>query len=575
MKRKVALLLSVMMILSCAGCNKSKKEVEKTDDTGISSSENSETMESKEASKETSASDTNETETSASSDATDTSKPAAEPRVDLLGTEVPFKISHDLTAGDMRFDPEYECHSVLDGKELKPKVSTVSVYYEVDGVSFGAGDDRPAAQVISDIFAKEQKELLDKYTASARALDQNANAKAVMLYGGWYEFNASRYRDDSRVISFTTLLNSTEENTYIRKFYNIDAKDGSSIAFSDVVKDKAAVTKYIDEFCTLLQPGQREWMNKLINEETIDFIIYTNGVEFFYTDADGYSYKSAFVPVFSCPDAFNRYYFEATPANNYTVEGDDLNRIFWDIDDDGIIDEAIVRLIGENAWPTETDEPDADPQSDAVDLKMKVNYNEKEFLFDAEKDLKFDEDDIKDFSRGGIQRSELMFTDSGCYLFVFGYGAKNCYVFTFELRRDGNLTFCDYLKTYAVWEDYLPDDFEFGLEKYPIGWVKCYQKYALDSEGKFTPKKDSYYCVSNFVTLKDLKVTKLDSEGKETEKMSLPAGSLVTLTAYNEKDKTVTLCLQNNDVFLGDRVLLDLSTVDDVEKTFSYVFLGE
>jgi hypothetical protein len=57
--------------------------------------------------------------------------------------------------------------------------------------------------------------------------------------------------------------------------------------------------------------------------------------------------------------------------------------------------------------------------------------------------------------------------------------------------------------------------------------------------------------------------------------MSLPAGSLVTLTAYNEKDKTVTLCLQNNDVFLGDRVLLDLSTVDDVEKTFSYVFLGE
>lgn len=399
---------------------------------------------------------------------------------------------------------------------------------------------------------------MNKFSDSVFELNENADTNPTM-YGAWYEFDCSGYRSDSRVISFSTLLNDSKDDSYLRTYYNLNTEDGREISFDDVVKDRDAIVKYVEDQCPRLSPDNLENLISNISNGTADFIIHTNGVEFRYTQSTGYGYASAFVSAFSCPDAFDTHYFDSIPADNYTVMGDDLQRIAWDIDDDGFIDYIAFNI-----------------EYNDNGLEMVIDYNDNRYTLN-EKVLHLSGDDLNDilYGQNDICKSKLMVDDFGKYLYVLVPGAKEYHAFTFKLLDDEKIMFSDSMACYEVVRDSSADDFVFGFEKYPIGNVVCYQEYSINSNGEFSPQKENYFCMANFITLKDLKVTTFDDLGNEAGKMTMPAGSIVALTEYNEEKNVVYLEIKTSQGTTDKRVRLDMSTIEDVDETFTYVFHGE
>lgn len=542
MKKIIALILSTVMILGSVGCkSKSKEETtksKKTKDTEITETEKpSESSE--------------DTETSATEDTTET-EPTKE-TCTYTPMKVPYQVTHDGTSADVKVGLMQKGFSVPVKDVTDPYMSVATVAFKFYVAQPESANDKVSA-VIDKIFRDKFSEKMDEYLEAVKKLEAQADSEPN-LFSAWIEFDTNVYRDDSRVISFSTLDNTTNAMSYLFEYHNLDGNDGTEIEFKDVVKDKAALIAYVKDWRQRLQPEQVDTMIKHIEDDTIDFVLYTNGIELIYHEDNGYAVVSTFVQAFSCPDAFDTYYFEQTPADDYSVKGSDLGYILWDVNDDGELDNVSASWQGDN------------------DAEIMISWNQDVFRFTEEDIPHLQEGDIYP-DQNPIVYPQLMFTKDGCFLFVRAFGLKTCHLFTFKLEN-GEVKFCDALETYETWEYYSPDDFLFGFEKIVIGNQICYQDYKLDVNGKFAKVSENYVCYGNFITLKDLTVTKITDEGYSAGEMVLPSGTKVTTTSYSEEQNTVCLELQTNDKSDGQLVLLDLSTIDDMDSTFVYVFHGE
>ena len=545
MKKTIALLLSAMMILGCAGC-KSKSQDETTK---RSKKSKSTTITETEVPTESS----EEPETSSSEETSESETEPTETTRTYSATKVPFEVRHDAKSVDMKVGLIQKGYSVPVKDADVPYESVASSAFRFYFAMPENTNDK-VIEVTDNIFHSKYTEMMEKYLESVEKLDAQSDAEPN-LYSSWIEFDVKVHRDDSRVISFSTIDNTTDTLSYTYAYYNIDGTSGKEIGYRDVVKDKDALAKYVDEWGLRLQPEQRETMIHHIEDETVSFILYTNGIELRYHEDNGYSYVSVFVPAFSCPEAFNTYYFESIPQEDYSVMGNDLQAINWDIDGDGIIDNIDTKL------------------GDADGTQIIVGWNDKEFTFDSTSIPYLASTDIYP-EQNPYAYPCLMYTRDDCFLMVEALGLKSVHLFTFKLEN-GEVKYCDAMQCYEFWQGYSSDDIFVGLEKNVIGNMTCYQDYEITPEGKFGKISQNYVCYGNFITLKDLTVTEISDEGHEIGEMTLPAGSKVTARAYSEETNTVCLEMQTKDGKTGELMLLDLNTIDDMDSAFVYVFHGE
>ena len=262
-------------------------------------------------------------------------------------------------------------------------------------------------------------------------------------------------------------------------------------------------------------------------------------------------------PYFGNEKALASEFFASTPKDDYTVVSDSIGDIVWDIDDDGMLDDLYVEQV---------------PLSDE-DVKFNIMLNNRTFTFDEETIPFLKDADIDPINNPRVD-TRLFFTENGVFLMVRAAGRKAFNTFVFKVEN-GEVTYCDAMDYYERVADYSANDLVFAHEEYPIGWCECYQDYKIGADGKFQKISENFYCFSSFITKMDLSVTKLDDQGYMVGETTLPAGSRVILTGYNKESQTVCLEIETKDGSNGERVLLDMSTVADVDAAFTYVFHGE
>ena len=546
MKKKLALILSASMLLACAGCKseettKKDKKTKKTKDTEISETEEpTETEDSSETPEPT----TSESETSEETEATTVQTWTADP--------VPFTVTHDLESSDLKIGLVTKIYGMNDptmedagGADARKSV-VFSFYYLLPY----AGSNE-AYDAINNIFQDKFDTMYDEYLASLETfVAQETNQEE--LTEDWILLDTQGFRGDDRVVSFVTYsIRPFTDQPGETCFYNLRGEDGTPIAFDEVVLDKTVLVNYVNDSLSDLGEGLQEMLVADIESGEAEFSIVSNGIL-----VDGF-----FIPVIGNEAAFDLYFFEATPNDDYAVWSDEHDHIAWDIDDDGILDDITFALGG-------------DANAVGADNALHISWNGKSYVFSSN-EIPLLTDALLDAEFDQRIDAKIMYTKNGPYLYVNAQGLLNTYVFTFNFVN-GELVFADAIETAFVYSDYAPDEFIFAYEGRFLGCIDIYQDYTIDKDGMFEKISPNYYCdLGGLVTKVEITGTRLDSAGNLVGDMTMEAGTKVTVTGYNEESHLVCLEMETKDGTDGQRMLLDLTTIGDPDDVFEGLIHGD
>ncbi|MBR5937495.1 MAG: hypothetical protein IKZ90_04400 [Clostridiales bacterium] len=545
MKKTVALLLCVAMLLGAAACKseettkKSKKKTKKTTDTKITETEEptdepSETEGSSETSDSEETSDTTEAETEATTVRTYSEE------------KVPFEVFRDMDDLGLKYGCYYQVYGAVDQTLSSPDYvheGLTSISFEFNMLT-ATKTNKKIAGVIEDIFKEEYTRGKSVYEIMLKDFIEKEDKGEALPYW-YYEFVSQPCRADSSVVSFMTSVLSYE-GEYLETPHNLRGEDGTTIEFSDIVKDRGALWEYIKNVLESSPDAMSDGRGLDELEDSVmnawaNFVIMTNGILI----------NGVFVPAYACPEAFDTSYFESIAKNNYSVWSDNFGHLAWDIDADGILDEIDIEL-------THTDEG-----MNAKELKIYWNFSE--YTFDQSNMDAFDE---IGFEAHGYVDPKIMVTENGTYLLMKVYREMDLTMVLFELEP-GNIRYCDYLATDLVMADQSPDAMLFMRYHNALGNTALFQDYRIGSDGKFQKISTNEYSVYPAIALKvELEVTKIDDNGNITGTTKLPAGTRLTLSSYNEDSNTGCFEIISRDNNQGQRVLIALSEIGSLEDTF-------
>ena len=309
MKKKLALLMVISVLLGSAGCSSSKK---------------------KEETKKRKTEETEETET--------TTETKDDPVSRKTQSDVSVTIEYDLNCYTMNHSYYRRSYgapqSRPDGRGLYPMHS---VSLRLGRVCFeeNALQD-PRFQTIQDKLDEQFDEIEKEYEkAYQKAADEFASyeEEGVDLFdANWYS-DVTVYRSDDEITSvfFDTSFRAFKDREKKRINGNFRTEDASLIRFDEVVKDRDAIRDYISENVSL---SKESILEELDEEEPIYTISY---------DGIFFPKSNVKVPAFGGLEyAFDLRYFTRAPYT-YILDSNPDDTLTWDFDGDGQMETLTFR----------------------------------------------------------------------------------------------------------------------------------------------------------------------------------------------------------------------------------------
>ena len=541
MKRAIAVLLSMAMVLSLAGCTSKEtektKKSKKTKKTKTEETDDPDDTEPSESTDETDPTDdTDPTDTSETSDPADSSTSGTSSSGNPFNMDIPA-LSHDLTLLTFTSNSVEHTYAELGENEEIYKVAYNRQVCTVQDNGYDALND-----YLDRLDTEAASHMDGLYEAGLDALDELVKNAYPNAYWGesLYTYTLVRpYRTDSKVCSFYTntfsYLPDTEEDSY--SFHNVNSETAEDIGFDDVVFDRSAFCEVLAEYILAADPNdysesiedRNAALTSLIENikggSGISFLMTQNTILLFQEGASAgastlYSFS---IPVLHLGGCVDLSYFTST-AEYFYLDKDANNEFYWDFDEDGSLDIVTVTDI-----------------SDGYTFDFEISYNGN---ISPKGDM--NSDDL-DFAYG-IPWVIMVHTDSGYYLYI-----------ELSMEEAVNTTLVYHLNNGTF--DYVGSTGEIGEVPYNPTCVKIFSRSDLIGTGHFTitstlignngiPKETSaFYAKSAVVTTAmDMNVGIFDGNGNPTgDSIAIPAGTIVEMYGVDTEHNLAFFSTLNRD----------------------------
>ena len=546
MKRAIAVLLSMAMVLSLMGCTsketekakKSKKtkktKTEETDDPD--DTDPSESTDETDPTEDTDPTDTDPSDTSETSDPADSSTSGTSSSGNPFNMDIPA-LSHDLTL--LTFTGNSVDHTYAELAENE-EIYMVDYgrnvrYVEDDG--YDALND-----YLYQLDTETASQMDGLYEAGLDALDEIVKNADSNAYWGerLYTYTIVRpYRTDSKVCSFytNTYTNLTDTNTDMYSFHNLISATAEEMGFDDIVFDRGAFTEVLSEYILFQDPNgpsesiedRNAALTSLIENikdgSEISFLMTQNTIILFQEGSSAgaptlYSFSFPVLHLGGCVDLS---YFTST-AEYFYLNTDANNEIYWDFDEDGSLDIVTV---------TDT--------SDSYSFDFEISYNGN---ICPKGDIDFLDLDFV----YAVSWVTMVHTDSGYYLYV-----------ELSVEDPVNTTLVYHLNNGSF--DYVGSTGKIGEVPYNPNCVKIFSRSELLGTGQFIitstlignngiPKTTSaFYERSAVVATKmDMNLGIFDGNGNPTgDSIKIPAGTVVELFGVDTEHGLAYFSTLNRD----------------------------
>ncbi|MBR5058674.1 MAG: hypothetical protein IKX04_08920, partial [Clostridiales bacterium] len=327
MKKTIAGILIVSLLIGVSAC---KKQTEKTSETEITVSSEVTSSETETSSSETS--ETTETET----DVPDTSETSPTTEAVLRQPEPAetIEIKHDLKFLDVETPVVEHRYGALNpaGSRVHQVTTTAeSLVIKSDGYEelkkeLGKIFDEKAA-----FFEDLYNETLPMFLSD---LEQRKEKPSELIANNYVRV----YRADNKIVSFSDNCGWWKENSDGEQngdssdiYYNFFSETGKRVSLDDVVADKTGFCECIRYICKQKDYNQEK-------AEEICTAVMDGSIEFCLT-LDGIVLQKEYLSfsAFNYPGIFHMECFQSVPKN-YMLESDSSEMISWDLNDDGKTD---------------------------------------------------------------------------------------------------------------------------------------------------------------------------------------------------------------------------------------------
>ena len=509
MKKLIATLLSLSLILACAGCSKeeetTKKKKKKTSKTEKTESTEDPTDDPTEPDDSTTEKPTEDTDPSESESSTseDTSSSST---VSPLPTS--FSYNHELLPLDIEMNREYYAYGVEDpnSDEYYGKVVRVGMDYEYFWFIADSDElyDLESAldEIIFDLedkYDSKYDELVEQFTASVAKGEYPEYDKTFIS-------RTDITRADSLILSFYVTETSEEENAKATvTTYNYISPTVETISFDDVVTDRAALHDYVATLGDSDLAFNKDQVLAQIEDGTIPFCLSYDGIVLVIpTDISSQNVK---VSAIGHEDMFNMVYFGSTP-DSFMFKAAPDDKIFWDIDGDNVTDEITFTY------------PD-DMYNYPAEITFDINGKSTTISGDQVSELE-----------GLFEEAYLAYLDETYYIIVRttiedGYSLQ----FLFRIGSDLSVEYLDHVDGFFFTEPYTPEYISLADSSQFIGTGLRYDEYYLDPTSKKIERTSpiSMRYGSPLVTKKDIVAT----DPVDNSEATLPAGTTVRLYAVD------------------------------------------
>lgn len=550
MKRAISLLLTSAMILSLAGCSKSKetkktKKPKKTTSTKITETEEPET--------ETDVpTDTDETETDP------TQGPKIPADLTLHHDLEVLEFNHNIVRNDYaemtdKFPNElfWVCSHCDQYQIATPGYDALSAF--LDDLTEEMTDD-------SDEHYSSYLSQFDGYIATATEDD-------VWLYTDHYRHNQlSILRADEKVLSFYRTI-TTRDTGYFsdHEHYVLDSKTGKLLELGDIITDFNAFADAVEayesnHFYAYTPSGLFSTMADHLRKGELDqleFCVNQNCILIFmdYEDFDGeISEYVCYVSALAHTDCIDPEYFIHTPEN-YTLTPDSANEIYWDFDEDGNIDKFVI------------DYDENYTTGYVTDYNIEISINGEAYAVgDYHKD-----------SEGCYELGDifLMSVNGEYRLYIEGYvdDPTNPY-FLFNMNGK-SFDYIDYLDQ-IDWYPYDPGNVGIRIRGEILG-TGSYNKPSTLCTGNGLPlTTDSFFYKTGVgITTKKMQLGLFTEDGQPTgESITVPAGTPVRLEGIDTDKGLAYFTTLHRDASQNESFQMVL-TVDPDYEYYDVRFDGE
>ena len=495
MKKIIAVLLCMATVCACVGCGSTEETTKKSK----KSKKTKDTTETEETEVPT------DTETEPSDSTTETTASVPEELV----------ITHDLSSVEITKMKDLMMFGAVDPVENpEPPFSLKSVEIGYDVLT--TSDTSTKISSILQEYAHHTGDARHAaYEQQLAKFDDLVNTGSA-LFNYWFWENCEVVRSDSQILSLkiTTYGYSTEEDIGTNTYYsNYDSMTGKEIAFDDVIRDSGAFANYV-EAC-YHDVGADGMYASPTMADILDMI--TDGTLTFGMTYDAVWVYNVKVPVARHGDIFNMEYFGSTPAD-YTLEMDGLNRLTWDFDGDGVLDELKLEAVK--------------PASSYGIETLKITCMGKEYSFKASE---FEEMDYME-DLDGYHGSCVMCVDGKYYLLVtMEIEGEDYATYIFDIS-DGEPKYVDVFFAAPI-ERVNPKRFLIQLRTDIVGTVFMSYEFALGPDGHLQQLSSTGTChVGPLLSTMPLEGKQYDVvTGTVAGEAEVPGGACVEILGYDNK----------------------------------------
>ncbi len=539
MKKLVAVLLSLSMLTALAGCSKKTEETSKTSKTKKTKDTEITETEKPEESETTTTTTTEATETSdeTSEDTSDT-----QPGRDLTPPKRPkdyaiasgFSIHED--AENLQFNLITKPRVFAKGNPSDPSEPARSIFMEVEKFDFFPNTIEGYEQLWNSVQNNGENLHTQYYDAYEKALPGflSGSNTATDLYMQSYTYI---YRADSFYFSYymTQIYNDGTVNADSVKTFNYRTSDGCPLNINDIVTDRNACADFLLEYVgnSDAYNYENEYAKKIADQlrdenQDVEFLLGYDGLYLVWSDNNSFYTELIKIPAMYGGDFLDLTYFGITPEH-YTLSNDVYDRITWDLDGDGKLDEIYPEF--------EKDEYD-----NIINMNLVLNGSTKTVLpssdiAEIDGGLYFVGMKLMKTDTGFYAYLELSPEESDSYVYVFHFNGKSFDYTGYFIGNIGSSNSC-----------YDPDRFEItnGTDLFGTGYV-IYTCSVIGNNG--LPQIVEPFGRRGGVAIAKMDITcnEIDKDGRQIGTYTIKKDTPCYCTGLDLEGKRIRLMILNED----------------------------